>query len=322
MSRIHEALKRAEMERTATHSVAGGGVPLEPQAVAASTAETGGAAADKLESKPTVIAKQADHLDFGKLQMECAADATWNPEPTSDVFNPAHGGHGAEQFRTLRSRLYQLRGSHPLRMLLVTEPNGRGRQDIRDEQPACDRAARQSERRVLVIDADLRRPRLHTVFGAAAAPGLTDYLRGAAEEASIIQHGGTGNLCLIPSGTRVNDPSELLSNGRMKTLLDRVGPAFDWVIIDSPPCLPVADAGIIAHWCDGVLLVVRAGFTPSAAALKSRQELKQRNVVGVVLNAVTEDTQAYGPLLWLRSTGIRSEGFEINDELSRRRLKC
>jgi len=294
MSRIHEALKRAEMERAATHSAVGGGVPLEPKAVAVSKAENGRAAADEREIKPTVAAEKTGHLEFSELQMGHAADATWNPDPNSDVFSPAHGGHGAEQFRTLRSRLYQLRSSHPLRTLLVTSSMaGEGKTFVTSNLVRS--IVRQSERRVLVIDADLRRPRLHTVFGAPAAPGLSDYLRGTAEEASVIQHGGTENLCLIPSGTRVNDPSELLSNGRIKTLLDRVGPAFDWVIIDSPPCLPVADAGIIAHWCDGVLLVVRAGFTPSAAALKSRQELKQRNVVGVVLNAVTEDTQAYGP---------------------------
>jgi capsular exopolysaccharide synthesis family protein len=154
---------------------------------------------------------------------------------------------------------------------------------------------RQPERRVLMIDADLRRPRLHTVFGAPTTPGLSDYLRGGRDEPSIIQYGGNGNLCFIPSGTRVSDPSELLSNGRMKTLLERVSPAFDWVIIDSPPCLPVADAGLIANWCDGLLLVVRAGFTPSAVLTKARQELKGRNVVGVVLNAVLDDALSYGP---------------------------
>jgi capsular exopolysaccharide synthesis family protein len=153
---------------------------------------------------------------------------------------------------------------------------------------------RQAERRVLVIDADLRCSRLHMVLGAPVSPGLSDYLRGTSDETSVIQHGGAGNLCLIPSGNKVSDPSELLSNGRFKTLLDRVGPAFDWVIIDSPPCLPVADAGVIANWCDGVLLVVRAGFTPSAVIAKSGRELKGRNVVGTVLNAVADDTLAYG----------------------------
>jgi capsular exopolysaccharide synthesis family protein len=193
----------------------------------------------------------------------------------------------------LRSRLYQMRGSQPLRTVLVTSSMaGEGKTFVSSNLVRA--IVRQAERRVLLIDGDLRCARLHTVFGAAGTPGLSDYLRGRADEPTIIQHGAAdGNLCLIPSGSKVSDPSELLSNGRLKTLLDRVGAAFDWVIIDSPPCLPVADAGVIANWCDGVLLVVRAEFTPSPVILKSRQELKARNVVGVVLNAVAEGALTY-----------------------------
>ena len=91
----------------------------------------------------------------------------------------------------------------------------------------------------------------------------------------------------------MSDPSELLSNGRLKKLLDRVTPVFDWVIIDSPPCLPVADATILANYCDGILLVVRAGSTASEVAQRACQELQGRNVIGVVLNAV-EESHMYG----------------------------
>jgi Mrp family chromosome partitioning ATPase len=91
----------------------------------------------------------------------------------------------------------------------------------------------------------------------------------------------------------VANPSELLLNGRLKTLLDRVTPIFDWVILDSPPLLPVADASLLADHVDGVILVVRAASTPTVAAERACQELQGRNVVGVVLNAV-EQSQAYG----------------------------
>ena len=294
MSRIHEALKKAEMERAVTHSVASNGQRLDPHAVVASQTEKPGVTVNGQEPNPVVSPGQTSHLEFSELKARRAVHANWNYDPSSDVLSPAQGGHGAEQFRMLRSRLYQLRNNGPLRTILVTSSMaGEGKTFVTSNLVRS--IVRQSERRVLVIDADLRRPRLHTVFGSPAAPGLSDYLRGVADEPSIIQHGEEGNLCLIPCGGKVNDPSELLSNGRVKTLLDRVGPAFDWVIIDSPPCLPVADAGIVAHWCDGVLLVVRAGFTPSAVIVRSRQELKQRNLVGVVLNAVAEDASGYGP---------------------------
>jgi protein-tyrosine kinase len=294
MSRIHEALKKAELERAAAQSAIAADPGHDPQAVSAVREENARTTTKGSESKPAAVAAvQNGHWEFSELQARRLAHASWSPDPNSDVFNPTQGGHGAEQFRTLRSRLYQLRSHHFLRTLLVTSSMaGEGKTFVTSNLVRS--IVRQSERRVLVIDADLRRPRLHTVFGAPAAPGLSDYLRGVADEPSIIQYGLEGNLCLIPCGGKVNDPSELLSNGRLKILLDRVGPAFDWVIIDSPPCLPVADAGIIAHWCDGLLLVVRAGLTPSAVIVRSRQELKQRNVVGVVLNAAADNALAYG----------------------------
>jgi capsular exopolysaccharide synthesis family protein len=295
MSRIHEALKRAELERSAAQVAAAQsavptGLPLAVQPAASHQTENPKAPSDHATNP--AAAAGTGHFEFSELQMRRQVHERWTPDPYSDVFSPEQGGRGAEQFRTLRSRLYQLRNHQPLRTLLVTSSMaGEGKTFVASNLARS--IVCQSERRVLIIDADLRCPRLNIVLGAPPAPGLSDYLLGKADEPSIIQHGGEGNLCLIPCGTRVTHPSELLSNGRLKTLLDRVGPAFDWVILDSPPCLPVADAGIIAHWCDGVLLVVRAEFTPSAMILKSRQELKQRNVVGVVLNAAANHTR-YG----------------------------
>jgi capsular exopolysaccharide synthesis family protein len=293
MSRIHEALKKAELERAAAQNGGGGSAPSEPQAIAQNGTGNGVASTAGRESKAAVVAEAGSPFGFDELQSRRRADLAWNPDASTDVFNPFHGGNGAEQFRTLRSRLYQLRSSQPLRTLLVTSSvAGEGKTFVTSNLVRA--IVRQVERRVLVIDADLRCPRLHTVLGAPAAPGLSDYLRGASDEPSVIQHGGSGNLCFIPSGSRVSDPSELLLNGRFKKLLERVGPAFDWVVIDSPPCLPVADSGMIAEWCDGVLLVVRAGFTPSGVIQKSRHELKRRNVVGVVLNAAAHDALGYG----------------------------
>ena len=149
---------------------------------------------------------------------------------------------------------------------------------------------------VLVIDADLRRPRAHAILGAKASPGLVEYLRGEVDDTDIIQFGRIGqidSLCFIASGTRVENPSELLSNGRFETLLRRLIPVFDWILIDSPPCLPVADTNILADLSDGVLIVARAGSTPSASLQKAQQQLQKKNVVGMVLNAAQEKLGAY-----------------------------
>jgi capsular exopolysaccharide synthesis family protein len=206
--------------------------------------------------------------------------------------NSALTAHGSEQFRTLRSRLYQMRASQPLHTLLVTSSiPAEGKTFVTNNLAQA--IVRQPDRRALIIDADLRCSRLHVPLGAPPAPGLTDYLRGDVDEMAVIQHGLEGNLCFIPGGNQVTNPSELLSNGRLRTLLDRVTPVFDWVILDSAPLLPVADSSLLADLVDGVLLVVRAGQTPAETAQRACQELQGRNVVGVVLNAVGPK-DAYG----------------------------
>jgi capsular exopolysaccharide synthesis family protein len=205
---------------------------------------------------------------------------------------PAQQASCTEPFRTLRTRLYQLREAASIKKVLITSAlAGEGKTFVATNLGQA--IARERERKVLLIDADLRNPSLHKPLGAPLAPGLSDYLRGEASDPEIIQHGQEGNLCFIPAGNPGHDPSELLSNGMLDKLLDRVAPLFDWVIIDSPPCLPVSDANLIGGLCDGVLLVLRAQSTPSAAAERARKELQKRKVVGVVLNFV-EESHSYG----------------------------
>jgi len=225
--------------------------------------------------------------------LKCCAKPAWVLDPRAVAFCESNEqAAGAEQFRTLRTRLYQLRETAPLKRILVTSAlAGEGKTFVASNLGQA--IAREKERKVLLIDGDLRSPALHKHLAAPSTPGLSDYLRGQASDPEIIQHGRDGNLCFIAAGSPGSDPSELLSNGMLDKLLDRLAPLFDWVIIDSPPCLPVSDANVLAGFCDGVLLVVRAKSTPSAAADKARKELQKRKVVGVVMNAVQE-TNTYG----------------------------
>jgi len=101
------------------------------------------------------------------------------------------------------------------------------------------------------------------------------------------------NLFFIPAGRNSGNPAELVANGRLKFLLSRLEPMFDWIIIDSPPSVLVSDAGLLANYCDGVLLVVRSNSTPVDAAKRARREFADRNVVGVVLNGIASDMSPY-----------------------------
>jgi capsular exopolysaccharide synthesis family protein len=293
MSRIHEALKKAEQERSAVQATSAGVLTAAP---AASPAISTIAVPDSEGGRPLpteeLIAHSAGYLRFDDLRKHCA-HPQWHLDPNVNVFiNSALTAHGSEQFRTLRSRLYQMRSSQQLRTLLVTSSvPAEGKTFVTNNLAQA--IVRQPDRRALIIDADLRCSRLHVPLGAPASPGLTDYLRGEVDELAIIQHGLEGNLCFIPGGNAVTNPSELLSNGRMKVLLDRVMPVFDWVILDSAPLLPVADSSVLADLVDGALLVIRAGQTPVETAQRACQELQGRNIVGVVLNAVGPQ-HAYG----------------------------
>jgi protein-tyrosine kinase len=294
MSRIHEALKKAEQERAAvvTAETEAAASLVDPAvSVPAQTSES-------IHSNETVLTRAVSavpsgYLRFDDLRSKCS-HPEWHLDANVNVFaNPSLAVRGAEQFRTLRSRLYQMRSNQTLRTLLVTSSiPTEGKTFVTNNLAQA--IVRQPDRRALIIDADLRRSRLHVPLGAPSTPGLTEYLRGSADVFSIIQQGHEGNLCFIPGGNEVTNPSELLANGRLKILLDRLVPIFDWIILDSPPCLLVADASVLADHCDGVLLVARAGVTPAATAQRAAQELRGRNVVGVVLNAMQE-SHSYHP---------------------------
>jgi len=315
MSRIHEALKKAEQDRANTQgadepALAAPEIPLPGRipAVPAVVMETRPLATTVLPALPLGA------IRFEELRARCM-QIEWQPDTRVNVFlNSESNPRGTEQFRTMRSRLYQIRSAQPLSTVLVTSSvPAEGKTFVTANLAQA--IIRQPDRRVLIIDGDMRCPRLHEMVGAPQTPGLTNYLRGETDEASIIQDGGVGNLFMIAGGTKVPNPSELLSSGRLKTLLERVGPAFDWVLVDAPPCLPVADATVIAEICDGVLFVVRAGSTPAAVAQRALQELRGRTVLGVVLNAV-EDSHAYA------STYYSSYGYGYgygsdNSEVSR-----
>ena len=283
MSRIHEALKRAEQERAlnapAPLDTSFLERPSDPGQIIASAAAMAGGIPTPGFTAEAVLTR--------------SRTTVWHPDPKTMLF---FGGEehsaGKEQFRTLRSRLYQAREKQPLAKLLVTSALPKEGKSFTTANLG-QVIVRQHGRRALLIDADLRNPQLHRTLGAEPGPGLAEYLQGQVDEYSILQRGPMENLFLIPAGQIVPNPAELLAAGRLKFLLSALQPVFDWIIIDTPPAVPVADAAMIATLVDGVILVVRSNSTPIDAARRARNEFLERNVVGVVLNGVTPDVSPY-----------------------------
>jgi protein-tyrosine kinase len=197
-----------------------------------------------------------------------------------------------EQFRTLRSRLQQIRKTQTLKTLLIASAMpSEGKTFVASNLALI--MVRQCGLRVLLIDGDLRSPRLHDVFEASRSPGLIEYLGGHVDETSAIQRAHIPNLYLMTGGNAISNPAGLMGNGRLETLITRIAPTFDWIIVDSPPAVPVADASLIAEACDGVVLVLRSGSTRYDLAQKAYDEFRRKTIVGAVLNRV-EARAAHG----------------------------
>jgi protein-tyrosine kinase len=291
MSRIHEALKKAAEERS-SRLASGSERGFVDVATDVNRTKFPSEEGD-LPVRPDFPAERGlAFLDFAEIAKRCA-HPKWQLDSRVNVFQAAGTDKiGAERFRTLRSRLYQIAGTRPLKKILVTSSvASEGKTFVAAN--LAQSIVRQNDRRVLLIDADLRSSRLHLNLGAPATPGLTDYLRGEANEFAVIQRGLEGNLYFIPGGNPVANPSELLLGERMSNLLKLVTPIFDWVILDSPPAMPVHDASMLADLCDGVLFVVQAGQTDFEIAEKASSEFRDKNLLGVVLNRV-EQGDSYG----------------------------
>ena len=162
----------------------------------------------------------------------------------------------------------------------------RGLSAQRDQDDAVALAAQQG-RKVLAIDCDLRRPRLHKVFRLKNTAGLTSCLVGRSSLDEIIHEcPGEANLHLIPSGPVPPNPAELLTSKAMKELLARLEKSYDHVFIDTPPLMAGSDAILLGGQGDGIILVTLAGKTPRKTIEKARDEIAKFNIklFGVILN--------------------------------------
>jgi capsular exopolysaccharide synthesis family protein len=168
------------------------------------------------------------------------------------------------------------------RSVLVTSPgSGEGKTTISVNLALA--LARQDQR-VLIVDADLRRPSVHEALGVEAGLGLSRYLETGDDWRGAVHADVLPGLSVMPAGSATQAPSDLLSSRRMRQLVTEAVAGYDFVIIDSPPLLSqLPDARILSSMCDGVLMAVRGGSTTRDATLRAVAQV--RGVIGVVVNA-------------------------------------
>ena len=190
----------------------------------------------------------------------------------------------AESIRHLRTSLMLSVSGGPPEAIVVTSPHpGEGKSTVSLNLAI---ALAQDGHRVVILDCDLRRPRLHQVFHLDNVPGLTSYLTGNTSREAILKHTEVSNLFLIPAGPIPPNPAELLNSQTYKNFLQELRREFDHIIIDTPPTLGFADARVVALQADGVLLVAKHQSTSREAGRLARQFLSQVNarMLGMVLN--------------------------------------
>lgn len=294
MSRIHDALKKAEEDKLAGKTPVMHPALNEVVPAAEPTPPTAAFGAPSLDHRQAAVITTAPDPGSDILLQRCTT-AHWRPNRAVSLFLETKSQQvapGMEEFRTLRARLFQIRAKRPLKTILVSSalPN-EGKSFVSGNLAQV--FARQSGGRTLLIDCDLRKPQLHEMLGAPSTPGLSEYLQGKVDEFSMIQKSGYEDLFFIPGGEVGPHTPELIGNGRLKILLKQLGPLFSWIVIDSSPTGPVSDASRLAEFCDGVVLVVRAASTPASMAEMAKREFRDTPILGVVLNQVSRADHNY-----------------------------
>ncbi len=204
----------------------------------------------------------------------------------------APASSAAEQYRSLYWRLERMRELRPLKVVAVTSAVPGEGKTVTAVNLALTSARANPDRRVLLIDADLRRSQVAPVLGIKAKPGLVDLLAGDCEVKDAVRRFTGTSLTVLPAGVSPDEPTQVLAGKRMKLLLRQVRDAFDEIYIDLPPTLPFADAGIVGLQADGVLLVIRANQTPSRVVTQAIEQLAGAPLLGCVLNGA-EDSEEY-----------------------------
>jgi protein-tyrosine kinase len=267
MSRVHDALRRAEMAGSGDQPLA----PTHPEG--------------PLEFLPVAVgAAPTVRLNIHPGMLADVEVVKFDPAPESHLLdlNNSHETP-AEEFRTLRTRVNHLQTLQPLHTAIVTSPSPAEGKTFTAVNLAL-AEAQLAESSVLLGDFDLRRPIVHNLFQIKRSPGISDYLTGQCTFAQALRKVEGMNLYLLPAGSAVKNPLELLNMRQVKALFEELPRAFNWSIFDTPPLLFSADANLLATLADGAILVVKIGSTTFDNVTRAMQSLCENNVLGIVAN--------------------------------------
>jgi capsular exopolysaccharide synthesis family protein len=281
MPKHYEALQRAEQERRRKASASGAESPIPAAAAFEGPAVSG---APRQRSEGLLGRLFGSRVSAVEMPNDINKRRIALLQPDSYV---------AEQYRSLRGRLDSLASQRPLTTIAVTSANsGEGKSTCSVNLATV--TAMSVGRSVLLIDCDLRRPKVQATLGLQPRVGLAEVLLNEATlEEAIVKLEGV-NLDILPVRGIPPNPSELLASPEMRRLIEEVGGRYDRVILDTPACLGLPDAKTISELCDGLVMVVRASVTPQEEIRAALEVLDRSRVVGLVLNGSDATREQYG----------------------------
>src|SRR5580704_2815636 len=313
MSHIFDALQRAEAESTGakrpTFSLATELLEAAEQKMQATTAVVE-QPEQKMQAATAVAEPPEQKMQAATAVVEQPARAVMEPPVRADSFARSSGtfedleqcpvlavsvpeeSHlvavdkeeslGAEKFRFLAVRLRQLRQSRSLKKVLITSTIPQEGKSTVAANLACT-LARRKQHKTLLLEGDLRRPTVAHKLGFGQVPGLCEWLRGETESMNVYRIETLG-LWVLPAGNAPENPLELMQSGKLAPLMEQWTEWFDWIIIDSPPVLPLADTSIWARLSDGILLVTRNGTTERQHLQRGLESLEKSKLLGALVN--------------------------------------
>jgi capsular exopolysaccharide synthesis family protein len=280
MSNIFDALQRAEGENVADHA---SGLLLATELLQAAEQKMRRSALsveqpprfESFDANPPAPASTEDLERCPVLPVSIRDESRL-------VSVAAEGSLGAEKFRFLAVRLRQLRQNRPLKKILIASTIPQEGKSTVAANLACT-LGRRKPQRTLLLEGDLRRPNIVNQFGIGKIPGLCDWLSGQTKSMNIYKLESLG-IWILPAGAAPQNPLELMQSGKLSLLMEQLEAWFDWIVIDSPPVLPLADASLWSRLADGVLLVTRKGITERQQLQRGIEAIEKSKLLGALVN--------------------------------------
>jgi capsular exopolysaccharide synthesis family protein len=210
----------------------------------------------------------------------------------------------AEKFRFLGISLQNLRRERPLNKVLITSTIPQEGKSTVSANLACT-LARRTQQRTLLLEGDVRRPTLSELFGVGTHPGLCECLQGDRSLANSVYYLEGPGLWFLPAGSAPNHPLELLQSAKLAAIMDQLTTWFDWIIIDSPPVMPLADTSVWMRQADGILLVLRRGTTEKKHLQSGLDAIEGKKLIGALLNG--SNKPARNDYYYQKPPGVTSE---------------